>query len=78
MAKEFKFVNQNSHDYVTKILILSRGHPNYIFANTRGSRKLLVLNIMFCSTVLIKETFNVKIMLNMPRIYIENWVRAKA
>jgi len=55
-------------------LISSRGHPNFIFAK---SRVLLVMNKMFCTSVLIENTFNVKIMLNMPRINIENMARAK-
>ena len=33
---------------------------------------------MFCITVLIRETFNVRIMLNMLRINIENTTRTKA
>ena len=63
--------NQYSHDFVMQILTLSHGNPNYILASVRGSRVLLVMNKMFCTTVLIEETFNVKIMLNMPGINFE-------
>ena len=38
----------------------------------------LVMNKMFCTAVLIVETFDFKIMLNMPRINFDNGVRAKS
>ena len=38
----------------------------------------MVINKMLCTTVLISETFNIKIMLNTLRIKIENKVTQKA
>jgi len=52
------------HDYVTQRLISSRDHPNGIFASARGSRVLMVMDKMLCTTVLISEPLNVRIMLN--------------
>ena len=45
--------------------------------SARGSRVHLLMNKCFCTTVKIKDTFNVNIMLYMPRKDIENRVRAK-
>jgi len=49
-----------------------------IFVRARENPSTLVMNKIVNSTVLIAETFNVKIMLNMPRINIKNTVRAKS
>ena len=38
----------------------------------------MLMNKMLCTNVLISETFNVKIMLNKPRINNENMFRAKS
>jgi len=59
-------------------MIVSRGHPNFIFASARGSRVLLVMNKMFCTTVFIEKTFKINIMLKILRIKIENMVHAKS
>ena len=59
-------------------MISSRGHQHGIFYEARGNPGTLVMNKILYNTTLIAETFNVKIMLNMPRINIENTVRAKS
>jgi len=69
-----QLTNRYLHDYVTHIFVLSRGHPNFIFTSECGSRVLLVMNKMFSTIVLLEKTLNVNIVLNMPRINIENRV----
>jgi len=52
--------------------------PILYFASAHGSRVGLVINKMFCPSVMIEGSFNVKTMLNMPRINIENRIRQKS
>jgi len=75
MASVFKFQTDFCYDFVAQRFISSRAHPNGIFASARKSRVGCKWKKMFCITVWIKETFNVKIVLNMLRINIENTTR---
>ena len=78
METVLKFQIKFFHDVVVQRLILSHGHPNGIFCECTWKPSSLVRNKMLCITVLIRETFNVKIMLNMLRINIVYWIRTKA
>jgi len=73
-----QLTNRCLHVYVTQKMIVSRGHPNFIFASARGSRGLLVMNKMFCTNLFIEKTFNINIMLNITKITIVNRVHAKS
>jgi len=78
MASVLKFQTDFFHDFVVQRFFSSRAHPNGIFCKCTWKSGSVVMEKMFCITVLIRETFNVRIMLNMLRKNIENTTRAKA
>jgi len=74
MATVFKFQVMIFHATIEFIT----WSPKCFFCECTWKPDIFVINKMLCITVLIKETLNVKIMLNMLRINIENRICAKA
>ena len=52
-----QLTNQYSQDYDTKILILSRGYPNYTFSSTHWSRKLMGNEHTVLHNCIVKRNF---------------------